>query len=1017
MRLRTVCFVMLLFATLQFSFAQEKTVTGTVKDQSGMELPGVAIVVKGEQKGTQTEFDGTYSLKVDTGKTLVFSYIGMKTQEIRVGASSTIDVVLEEDAQLLDDVVVVGFGQKRAVKELTGSVGKVGEEIANNSSASIDKALAGKVAGVQGGMASGQPGGAALLRIRGMSSINGRNNPIYIVDGVRVAQGDLTSNTPTANILANMNESDIESVTILKDAVSTAVYGADAGAGVVIITTKSGKKGDAKFSVGAETGLTFRALAGEEPLNTSEWLGLLYDRYLNSSTRFATKDALIAALDAGTIDEQLQAIYNNRHIDTDWRKETERSAALLQKINGSVSGGTDKLTYYSSLGYYNQDGIVKNTGFNRVTNSNRVNYKANDRLTLATDIQVSFAKMYASSDGATFANPILGQYLLRPTDAVRNADGTFNYGRNGYMSNRLYNVAALQTLNHINAETTRLFGNFQADYKILKNLTYKFTFAPEYINIEEDDYRSPIHGDGRNLGGSMSSYTARNFNFNIQNTLTYDFTLAEKNHFSVMLAQEAYRSDRRVVGGRGDVVGSTNLRTLNNFVVPRTARGIRDVDSRGGYALNLHYDYDKIVLLDLSGRQDRLSNFWDENKTGYFWSAGVGVDFARLEALKSLDLFSQLKLSASYGKVGNLTDVSPYETYVYTANYADQAAAYPSGISSKDLRWEVINPLNVGIDVGLWNDRLTLGVAYYEKTTKDMVFSTPLSIAQGGNSNVDGTPPASQYLNIGEMKNSGIEISIGAKIIRNEGEGFNWSANANLSTLKNKITKLYGGEDIIVSSTRILREGEAVNSFYLREWAGVDPANGNPLWYKADGTTTSNYDEANRVILGNPLATLYGGFDTKLSYRGFVLDAQLSYGFGNKIYDSWAGYGLSDGLFTQTYPSYKSQLDYWTPENTDARHPKPMAGGNNDSREPSSRYLYKGDYVRLRTIKLAYTVKSELIEKSGIKGVQIYALGDNVWTYNFDKNFNYDPDMQVSGYANFALPPLRTYSLGVNVNF
>lgn len=322
--------------------------------------------------------------------------------------------------------------------------------------------------------------------------------------------------------------------------------------------------------------------------------------------------------------------------------------------------------------------------------------------------------------------------------------------------------------------------------------------------------------------------------------------LEQKHNFSASLIQEAYRADRRIVGGRGDVVGSTNLFTLNNFVVPRSVTGLRSIDSRGGYAVTLHYDYEKLLLLDLQGRQDRVSNFWDDNKTGYFWSAGVGVDFARLDALKSSNLISQLKLSASYGKIGNLpnSNVIPFSRYRYDLNYDDKSAAYPYTVDNKDLRWEVVNPLNIGIDLGFWKDRLVLGVAYFNKLTRDMIFDIPLSLAQG---------QESKYINVGEMKNAGFEFTLGTKIIQNEGDGFNWVFNANISTLENKITKLYGGKEIVVSSTRVLREGEVANAFYLREWAGVDPANGNPLWYKQDGTTTSNYSDKDviRTIQGN----------------------------------------------------------------------------------------------------------------------------------------------------------------------
>ncbi|WP_018675096.1 SusC/RagA family TonB-linked outer membrane protein [Riemerella columbina] len=918
----------------------------------------------------------------------------------------------------IEEVVMVGFGQKKAVKELTGSVGKIGKDIADSNSGSIDKAMAGKVAGVQMGMSTGQPGGAANIRIRGMASINGRNNPIIIIDGVRVAQGDLTINSTTSNILANLNDADIESVTVLKDAVSTAVYGADAGAGVVIITTKSGKRGAARFNLTSETGVAYRAINGHEGLSTSEMQTLLSHGIANRY-RMSVEEARKAA-ENGKLGGSLKNIFNST-VSTNWRNETERTGgALLQKNNLSVSGGNDRLTYYTSLGYFNQDGVTKGSSFQRISGTTRVNFKATDKLTLSTDIQTSYGKTKTLSQGGTFANPILGQYFLRPTDPVRNADGSYYLGgANGKMSNNLFNVAALQDLNYKNAGTARVFANLQAEYKIAKNLTYRFVFAPELINIEEDSYASPLHGDGYNLGGAMYSYATRYFNFNVQNILSYDLKFGDRNNFSASLIQEAYREDRRLVGGEANVVGSPNLQTLDNFIIPRAAVGSKRIISRGGYAATVHYDYDKLFLLDLSGRQDRVSNFWDDNKSGYFWSAGVGVDLARLESIKNVESISQLKFSASYGTVGNLpsVDVSPFYTYFYGANYGDKAGAYPIGVDNRDLKWETLKPLNIGFDLGLFRNRLTLGFAYYNKVTSDMIFDIPLSMSQGGYNVISGNAYASKYVNVGSMRNSGLEFTLGAQIIKSK--DLKWSLNANFSTLDNKVLTLAEGKDVI-SGSRILREGETANAFYLRKWAGVDSSNGKPLWYKngIDGETTSNYNEAKQEVQGSPYAKIFGGVDTQFSYKNFDIEAQFSYGFGNKIYDSWAIYLFSDGQYTATYPGYKAQLDFWTPDNRDALNPAPIYGnGNNNANAASTRFLYKGDYVRLRTLKLAYNFDKNFLGINGVSGVQLYVLGNNLWTHTFDKNLNFDPDLQLGGNANLTLPPMKSYSLGVNFNF
>ncbi|MFB9120312.1 SusC/RagA family TonB-linked outer membrane protein [Bergeyella porcorum] len=918
----------------------------------------------------------------------------------------------------IEEVVVVGFGQKKVISELTGSVGKVGKEIADVSMGSVDKALSGRVAGVQTGMSTGQPGGAASIRIRGMASVNGRNNPIIIIDGVRVAQGDLTNNSTTANILANLNEADIESLTVLKDAVSTAVYGADAGAGVVIITTKSGKKGKAQFNINAETGVSFRAVEGYRGLNANQHRQLLSQSLANRYNVSTTVAAQNAA--AGTYGATLRSIFNSTN-DTDWRNETENTGgASLQKVNASVSGGNDRLTYFASLGYFDQEGIVKSSSFQRTSFATKVNYKATDKLTISTDIQGSYGKIRTLSDGGTFANPIMGQYFLRPTDPVRNADGSYYLGGSGgRMSNGLFNVAALQSLNYKQGNTARIFGNLQAEYKILKNLTYRFVFAPEYITIEEDEYRSPLHGDGYALGGSMYGYSTRYFNFNVQNILSYNWKLGDRNNFNASVIQEAYRDDSRFIGGNSNVVGSTNLKTLDSFIIPRTVRGRKVVNSRGGYAVTFHYDYDKLFLLDLSGRQDRVSNFWTDNKTGYFWSAGIGVDLARLEAIKNIDAISQMKFSASYGAVGNMpsNDVIPYSTYRYSLNYGDKAGAYPVGVDNSDLRWETVNPLNIGLDLAFFNNRLTFGAAYYHKKTSDMIFDTPLSPAQAGYTLIGGAAYARKYVNVGSMVNSGFEFTIGGDIVKNE--NFKWSLGANLSTLKNEVTELPEGKDV-VTGTRILREGEVANAFYMRKWAGVNAADGKPLWYinGKDGATTSNYNEAQLAVQGSPYATLFGGVDTQIEYKNFAIDAQLSYGFGNKIYGGLMNYMFSDGQYVATYPGFADQLDYWTAENPNALNPAPIYGtGNSNANAASSRYLYKGDYLRLRTLKVSYTFNRNLLNGTGLSSAQIYLVGNNIWTHVFDENLKFDPDFQVGGTSSMALPPLKTYSLGVNLTF
>lgn len=936
----------------------------------------------------------------------------------------------QESTKEIEEVVVVGFGQKKTVKELTGSVGTMtAKAIEDNPvSASVDKMLQGRVAGVQTGVSNGQPGGFASVRVRGISSINGVKDPIYVIDGVRVKSGDLSSNSTTGNILANMNPNDIENITVLKDAVSTAMYGADAGSGVIIITTKSGKKGKAKFNVNFTQGITNDAVKRQRALNAAEYKKLLTYSVMNlyqlkGDPNFVGKtyqevyDYLKAGgqdVDGDLGSTDIADVLNSPY-DTDWKKATQRNEAYQTNVDASMSGGNDKITYFSSINYFDQKATVRGADFKRLAASTNVGYQATDKLKITTDIQMSYSRTNTMSEGGAFANPILAQYFNRPTDPVKNEDGSWYLGNNGRLSNRKFNVAALQDLNYSRNETARVFANLQAEYKILKGLTYKFVFAPEFIHIMENKYNSPLHGDGRNYGGLKTDLSSRYFSFNLQNVLTYNFK-AGLNNMSITALQEAYRTQKDMLLAQGSTVGSPYLETMDNFIQPLSVGGSKTISSRWGYGAIGHWDYDRIVMLDASYRRDVLSNFTPGQKAGNFWSAGVALDVARFGFLRGNSTISMMKVRGSYGKVGNQVSANPYALYKYTGNYNGLAAGSLEGVYNPNLSWETINPLNIGIDFGFLRNRITLTAEYYDKKSKDLIYQLPLQVSQG---------ISSYYSNIGDMVNRGFEFTVNADIFKNY-NGFNWSVNANLSTLKNKITKLYGGDvinpvlDGVEKSGMILREGEAMNSYYLRKWAGVDPTNGDPLWYinGKDGETTNNINKAERAIQGSALSKVTGGFGTNLSYKNISLDAFFTYGFGGKILDQWMGNMVSDGSGIYDIPGYESQMDFWTPENTDAANPMPIFNvGNKTSYGISTRRLFKSDYIRLSNVKIAYTFKGETIKNTGLNSLQVYLLGNNIWTHKFDKNLQLDPEINLSGNYNLGLPIQKAFMLGVNLGF
>lgn len=942
-------------------------------------------------------------LKVLTAGVLFFTGQAVFAQQKAKDTASTKEI---------EEVVIVGFGQKKTVQELTGAVATMkSDAIKDVPVASVDKMLQGRVSGVQTGNASGQPGGFASVRVRGIASVNGGVNPIYVIDGVRVQSGDLTSGAVTANILANLNNDDIESVTVLKDAASTAVYGADAGAGVIVITTKSGKKGKPKISLNFETGTNSRAIKGMEGLNASEFRYILENAFGNAYGM--TPEETRAEMIAGEFGAVPQNIFTT-NVDTNWRDVTTRSA-YQNSINASISGGNDKITYYNSANYFLQESELKGSDFKRLGFSSKVDFKASDKFKMGTNFQVSYSRINTLPNGGGFANPILFELFARPTDPGYNADGTYYLGgSNGRLSNNLFNSGYNQENNYFRANTAKVYGNVYGEYEIIKNLSYKVVLGAEFNNIENETYYNPVHGDGYAVNGRKTESTGRYFNWNLQNILNYSFKLGDKNRFNVSAIQESYQRNYRFVAAQGVNVGSPNLESLSNFIKPVYAVGDKSISSRTGYAGILNYDYDKLILVDASVRRDALSNFTKDQKWGTFYSVGLGVDLARIQAVKEWDQVSMFKLRGSYGKVGNTISSTPYSLYRFTSNYNDMPAGTMRFVYNPDLKWETVKPLSLGLDMGFFKNKLTVTAEYYNKKTNDLVFSVPLSAAQGLPLG-DLTYPFMD-VNVGSLVNKGFEFTVNANIINKE--DFTLSLGGNLSTLNNEVTSLYGGQDIISGAT-ILREGEGIGTFYMRKWAGVDKSNGDALWYKngVDGETTNKYADAGLAVQGRSYSNVFGGVNLNVFYKNFTLSALGTFAFGGKVLNDWGSYTQSDGQYTYSYAGSKDALDFWTPTNVNAANPKPIYGNSTLSNRTSTRYLAKTDYLRLSNIRIGYKFDSKMLQGTGLGGFEVYLQGNNILTHTFDDNLRFDPENNLNAGNNLNLPVQKTYSIGFNLQF
>jgi len=989
-------------------WAQSRTVSGVVTDQtSGQGLPGVAVIVKGTTVGTATAADGSYTVNVPDGNsTLVFRYIGYLTKEVSVGNTNTISVALSLDEQQLSEVVITGYGSTVA-KELTGSVAQVGAEVLEDRPvASVDQLLQGQVAGLQSVGASGQPGANQEIRIRGIGSINAGSDPLYVVDGVIINTGDVSRLTETSNQLAGLNPNDIESVSVLKDAASTSIYGSRGANGVILITTKKGRAGKTKFNFSTEHGYTDVAKVPDAGkfLNAQQWLEL-------------TREGLVNAGEAQTdVDDFMSQLGEGSGVDTDWRDLIQRRGTQ-QSYNLSASGGNEKTKFYASAGLFDQEAPVIGSELRRISGSLNLNHTVSDKIDFFSTLNVSNVDQQTPSAGGAFSNPVAAIGFLFPTQNPYNPDGTINIDREsatGYSGN--YNPLWISENDTYDLSNTKILGSVGAGWNIMKGLRFSTQFGVDYINLEERMYWNPFHGDGRGYNGYGFDYYTRIFNWTSTNLLNYRFTVpgVELLTADVTVGYEAQESKQYNLTSSSTNFPPTGALTGTVVAASPVEASATGADYSFASVLsraNISYA-DKYVLSG-SFRRDGSSRFGSNNRYGNFWSVGASWNVDQEAFMEDMDFMSTLKLRTSYGVNGNAATSVNFDNYTwrplfgYGINYNQQPGGAFDNIGNPNLTWELNKPFNVGVDLGFFADRLTLTADYYVRTTSDLLFNAPLSRTTGF---------STIFANIGEMKNSGFELSIGGYPID---RAFKWRTNFNIATNKNRITKLPAGEDIVDPDNTqfILSEGYDYRTYYVRQWAGVDPQTGDPLWWRDEGKTetTTDYSEAERVKWESATPKVFGGFTNTFSYKGFTLDALLVYNYGNYIRDSWEYY-LIDGAYPIAN-KYSKVLDRWQQPGDITDVPRYEYQSGNSSSSLSTRTLYKGDFVRLRNLQFGYELPSQWTEKVKLTRAQVYVRGTNLWTKTYDDDLPIDPETGVNSEGDANIPISKAVTFGLNVSF
>lgn len=987
-----------LLSELNTTVLQDKiTINGTVYDESGIPLPGVNILIQGTSTGTQTDFDGKYKLSAPEGSVIVFTYIGLKTETVTVNrAKTTYNVTLKPEANQLSEVIVVAY-DKQSKSSYTGAAVDVDiEKIQETPLASFQESLQGNVAGVQMSTQSGQPGAAPNIRIRGIGSINAGSDPLYVVDGIPVVSGNIAEIATSSNTIAGINPKDIASVTVLKDASATSIYGSRGANGVILITTKKGRTGKTKFDFSTQYGVSSMIMPDRlRPLNSKQHLELLLEaRVNNGDTPQEAEDYIYSRVD--------------RNVDTDWVDVITRNGQYHQ-YNLSASGGSEKTNFYASMGLFEQQGTIIGIDYKKLNAKVNVSHQATDKLHIEFGVAASNQKLDTNDDAGNASNPVRALYRVVPWEPVYNEDGS-------------YNTDILLTYNPVgivneNIRETKLYGilgNLGLTYKFNDNLSFETKGNIDFNLADEFRYDNPYFGLGRNDGGRGRAFDNKVINYNITNLLKYKWHINNDHNLNFILGQEAQKITRSSVFAYASNYGAPGLTTLENASVYREASSSKTASSIASYFINTNYTLKNKYIFNITARRDGSSRFGSDVRYANFGSVGFAWNISSESFLEDSGFIKRLKLRTSYGINGNqeIGDFASRGLYETGEDYDGEPGYAYSQQSNPQLTWEKNKPFNAGVDFNLF-DRINGTVEYYTRTTTDLLFRVPISATNG----------ITNYLaNIGEMKNSGWEVALNSVNIDSEG-GFLWSTNLNFTSNINEITKLQDDEPIV--DDQYIREvGDDFYTFYMPGYAGVDPDNGDALWYtdETKTTTTNDYSEAQPFKQGSALPKFYAGLTNSFAYKNFDFSFMFYLNYGNKVYDYWGRYTNSDGSAGLNDRGNMTQNIYnnrWQQPGDITDVPKVVWGNRQSGRsnQHSTRFLYDGTYLRLRDISLGYTLPEEISKTLKISNLRFYIKGTNMLTWVKDDTIEVDPEVGINGQSDLRIPISKQFLFGVDFSF
>lgn len=975
------------------SAQQNIKIGGKVVDAAtGEPIIGANIIVKGKSIGTSTDVDGNFTLDVPANAQLTVSYIGYFGTEIKAVAGSKLVIRIKEDRQTLGEVVVVGYGVQKK-ESLTGSMNVVNNtKLKDITTPNVSNMLSGKAPGVYVNSGSGQPGSDAAIVIRGKSTVNGSTDPLWVVDGVIVGSD-----------AGALNPSDIESMSILKDAASTAIYGSQGANGVILITTKKGKAGKTNIDASIKMGVTqlnsgrFKVMDGAQ----------LYDYYKSFSNQ---EKISFARWNPELRDSNFNWWDNATHL------------GFAKDYNVSINGGTEKMRTYTSLGYYNEDGAVKGYDFTRYNFRFKVDYAANDWLTIHPQVSASRKDIIDKehSVGAMYAN--------MPWDNPWKKDDKGNDVLVGNQPNPTWvNTTGSNYMydlqwNYSKSTAYEFMGNFDFDVKLTDWLKFSSVNNYKYTNYSDMSYTDPRSSGGEESLGSV--YNSQNEMYRIYSNQILRFNKQFGKHsINALAAYEwnTYNNKAKSQTGTGIV---PNASVADATALAKKVTGTNSEWAVESYIFNTQYAYNSKYFAQVSFRRDGASNFGKNATYGNFFSVSGGWAINQEEFFHA-DWVENLKLRASFGSVGNRpnSNYPQYGLYSLKSSYNKQPGVLISQVENPDLSWEKSYAFGAGIDFAFLN-RFNLTLDYYNKETSGLLYQVPLPSVVG---------VSSIWRNVGSVRNQGFEATLSSNIIKTK--DFKWNVDLNFGLNRNKLIKLYGNQDNMVvsdgsgiagSANKFLAKGYDVDTWYLTEWAGVDPQTGKAQWYKTDAVTkervkTFSYGEAskNQVPISHYTPDFFGGFSTNLSWRNIDLSAQFAYSVGGQIYNYARAEYDSDGTYTdRNQMVLLSGWNRWEKPGDIATHPQAMYNNNTNSNRASSRYLEDATYLKLKSVTISYNLA---FPQWGINNVRVFASGENLLT--FTGYSGVDPEIppngygQITGVASAIYPSTRKYMFGLSVSF